>query len=494
VGVVGAYETLAVAYALPRLARHLDHELWWELLDHLRRTALDAAGLSLGSNLEDGEPLAAQLLAGELALVLAYQFPELEPCGELWPLGRQQLSQGLEELLDGEGLPHARYIALTRPLLACYTRAQALGVAQRERPFSDEGETQYEWLVRRTLQLARRDGTQPFAAGTAGQWEPELFAAALHFGGNGEDAAAATLALPGHRRKEIKRVKQADLPTCADHSEWAAMAMMRTGWGRDATRMFVRYDRPEIALELDARRGLIFAGPWQLELTLAGQKLAAPNSWEQVCWESYDEVDYLELDGEFTSPAGEEVRVQRQILLAREDGFAYFADVLMGPGGGELEYAARLPLSSGVEYVPETETREAYLRAGKDVARILPLALPEWRIDPRGGQLAAAGNAIELRQRTTARNLYCPLFVDLDPKRFAYETTWRQLTVAENRQIVPPEVAVGFRVQSANDQWVFYRSLGRKGNRTLLAQNLVSEFLAARFDFEGNTDGLIEVD
>ena len=73
------------------------------------------------------DPLARQLLAGELPLTLAYLFGEIAPCRKLGRQARRELSAGLVELLDGEGLPHAEHLLLLRPLLACWTRCRAIG-------------------------------------------------------------------------------------------------------------------------------------------------------------------------------------------------------------------------------------------------------------------------------------------------------------------------------------------------------------------------------
>ena len=72
--------------------------------------------------------------------------------------------------------------------------------------------------------------------------------------------------------------------------------------------------------------------------------------------------------------------------------------------------------------------------------------------------------------------------------------TWRQLTIAENRQTLSPDLAVGYRVQVRNDHWLVYRSLGPRGNRTLLGHNLVSEFLVARFKTDGEIEPLVEIE
>ena len=87
-----------------------------------------------------------------------------------------------------------------------------------------------------------------------------------------------------------------------------------------------------------------------------------------------------------------------------------------------------------------------------------------------------------------------PLMFDMDTKRMLRPATWRTLTVAENRAIQPADVAVGYRVQTGKEQWLFYRSLAERGNRTLLGQNLSSEFLAARFNRNGETDPLLEIE
>jgi hypothetical protein len=125
---------------------------------------------------------------------------------------------------------------------------------------------------------------------------------------------------------------------------------------------------------------------------------------------------------------------------------------------------------------------------------VLPLALPEWRAAAAMGSLEAAPGGLLLRQQTRARGLYAPLFIDLGPHRMKWPLTWRQLTVGEKLQIQKPDVAVGYRVQVGGDQWLFYRSLAAPASRTLLGQNVLHEFYAARFDTEGEADELLAVD
>jgi hypothetical protein len=99
-----------------------------------------------------------------------------------------------------------------------------------------------------------------------------------------------------------------------------------------------------------------------------------------------------------------------------------------------------------------------------------------------------------LTQEAMGRALCCPLLLDLKPRRSKLERTWRQLTVAESLEIVTRDVAVGFRAQSGRDQWVFYRSLGPAGNRTMVGYNIAGEFAAGRFLTTGKVKEWLEVE
>jgi hypothetical protein len=153
-----------------------------------------------------------------------------------------------------------------------------------------------------------------------------------------------------------------------------------------------------------------------------------------------------------------------------------------------LRHAFSLPLGRRVAWLPETETRDGVLATQKQRTAVLPLGLFEWRSDPRGGALVSESGRLTLSEATAGRSLYAGLILDLDPARSKKCRTWRQLTVSEMLQVVPRDVAVGFRAQSGDDQWLVYRSLGPAGNRSVLGQNISSEFYAGRFQVD---DGLV---
>ncbi|MEX0714781.1 MAG: hypothetical protein WD278_20765 [Pirellulales bacterium] len=60
--------------------------------------------------------------------------------------------------------------------------------------------------------------------------------------------------------------------------------------------------------------------------------------------------------------------------------------------------------------------------------------------------------------------------------------------------VQPADPAVGYRVQVGRQQWLIYRSLAERGNRTVLGHNLISEFLVARFDRQGKVEPLLEIE
>jgi hypothetical protein len=478
-----ALECLAWCQALPRLAHSLAERGWWELLQYLvDATATDDRTSWLT------RPVAAQLIGGELPLALACQFPEVAACRELAGRGRKILAEGMLELLDGEGLPHARHLPHLRTLLACWTRAGYLDRLCGGGRLSAEAREQYRWLVLQTLRLTRHDGCPAFALPAQDASCRDLCRAAVALGGRSVEQFLARRVLDGVGLSR-RGATRARLPGPAEHSEWAEAAVLRADWASDSPLLAVTYDRGHLLAECSAAGRLLWSGSWNPEVRIdSAAPLLLEDGWCEVAWEVNDEAVYLELEAALS----EGWTLQRQLLLARKDQFLYVADAVVGPRPARIDYRCRLPLVEGVGWEPATETRECYLQGKRPLAAVLPLALPEWRIDRRHGTLEETSP--ELHQLAEASALYAPLLIDLNPSRLRKTVTWRQLTVAENMQAVPAEVAVSYRVQVGDRQWVIYRSLAPRGNRTFLGQNHSSEFVAARFQRSGEVEVLVEIE
>ncbi len=480
-----ALEALAWCHALPPLAGTLAPDVWWVLLDHLLGAVADAVQIEV-----EAEPLVHQMVAGELPFALGHLFPEITPCRKLTRGARRALSAGLVDLLDGQGLPHAKHLGSLRPLLACWTRCRALGDELPKGCWSKAAQTQYEWLVRNALRLTRCDGSHIFSGGPAGSSCEELFQAALRFGGDQADHDIAALILPGQRRASGKRAGKPALPDAATHSEWAAVGVLRPDWSLGGPRLTAAYPGQSVQIELESGRERLWSGVWQLEVRCQGELVPTDSRWEEICWVSDDDVDYLELE----IPLRDGLRVQRQMLLAREDQFLMLADAILGERSTSLQYRGCLPVGRQISFQPAAESWEGFLKGRERQALVLPLALPEWRSGARVGSLVRTDRGLELCQSTRGRSMFAPLFFDLQPRCMKRRLTWRHLTVAENLEIQPNDVAVGYRVMVGSQQWLIYRSLARPGNRTLLGHNLTSEMLVARFERDGEVEPLLEIE
>jgi hypothetical protein len=265
---------------------------------------------------------------------------------------------------------------------------------------------------------------------------------------------------------------------------------LRPKWSRTSERLAVLYPGQRTQVELTSGKDVLLSGEWTLQVSLGGHRIEPKTPWEQVCWVSDDDIDYLELEIELE----EDVRVQRQIALAREDQILLLADAVLGRNPGRIEYRGCLPLCPSVEFLPAGESREGWLMGSKRRALVLPLSLPEWREQAAPGELRSSPDGLELACAAQASRLYAPLFVDLDRRRFTRPFTWRRLTVAEALDVQPEDVAAGYRVAVGKDQWLIYRTLADRANRTLLGHNLSTEALLARFGRKGKIEPLIEIE
>ena len=245
------------------------------------------------------------------------------------------------------------------------------------------------------------------------------------------------------------------------------------------------------------RRPSLF-GLWQCQIFRNGRPLRPVSDWESTCRVRDADVDYLELTIDLSGG----LSIERHLVLARKDRFLLLADAVIGARRCHLEYRSVLPLAAGVSLRVPRQTCEGFLVGPlrRRLATVFPLALPEWKdakapgLRPGGVLDGGSSAGIELRQSDEGRSLFAPLWFDLDPRRARQRLTWRQLTVAESMARVCDDVAAGYRVAAGSGQWLLYRSLGPKHDRTVLGHNLSSETLVARFRRSGEVESIIEIE
>ena len=483
-----ALACLAWAYALPALAAQLDECVWWDLLHRLAEVARDGAGFD-----PQQRSLVHQLVAGELAIVLAFSFPELKTSRKLAKPAASALAVGIDELVDAEGLPHVSNLGIFRSLFACWTRSRILGQSTKNGEWKKAAQSGFEWSLRATLHLSRDDRTQILSE-SEDRLSAAFLEAALAASGDKDDRFVAEATLSDAKKKNVSAARLESMPHPENHSEWAELAVARTSWGRRRPYFAVDYARDQTNIEFGTAGQAFAFGAWDWSLKAGGKTIEKVPSacWSEVCWATDDDGDYLELELELA--AG--YRLQRSFFLCREEAFLFVADSVLGENTSvSLNYQSRLPLVNDVAFEAEQETQEGFLVGKKRIARVLPLALPEWRVSSYLGRLESKDGALQLQQTGEGGSLMAPLFFDLAPGRLKKTPTWRQLTVAEDLEIVLPSQSAGFRVQVGDQQWLIYRALDDGGNRTLLGHNLTSELLIARFDREtGDAEALVEVE
>jgi hypothetical protein len=286
------------------------------------------------------------------------------------------------------------------------------------------------------------------------------------------------------------RNKSGGLPLPSLHSEAHRYGTLRSDWRSSATRIAIDYANEAVSLELATRGELIGSGVWRLEIDIDGQPRSLTGPWETVCWNSDDDVDFVEVE----AALGDGARVQRQILLARQEQVLLLADVVLCDAPREIVCRSTLPLSPQVGFHGAEETREGLLQGKRARLLALPLALHEWRGAGRRGSLEVTPAGMVLEQTHLGKAAYVPLFIDLDRSRAKKACTWRQLYVAEGRQHQSHDVAVGYRVQVGRTHWLVYRSLAERGMRSVLGQHVSAEFLFGRMKEDGDCSRLLEIE
>ena len=289
-----------------------------------------------------------------------------------------------------------------------------------------------------------------------------------------------------------------------------------------------------VLLEVAVRNEPILYGLWTFDVRLGKRALSPAGKWTKTCEHTERGCDYIEIelplssddsadDDSVRDDSACDYRLQRCLLINHRDKVLLLADALLADEDDEeegtndgpkelLSYCAEFYVSPKLRAKISAEATEIEFRpvgrsvAGRSAApvfRVLPLALPEWKTAQMSlgratslvsGTLTETEGTLVLRQESTGRSLFAPLFFDLDADRLSKRYTWRQLSVGENLQRMREDQAVGYRIQLAQEQFLLYRSLTPKASRTVLGHNLLDDFCFAKFAPETGVDPLIAVE
>jgi len=418
------------------------------------------------------------------AFVLAVSrlFRDVEACRCLEPSATEALAAEIDRLVTPSGVVAVADSRAMVERVVRWTRAREIASTTGEAAWPRATERRWKAGLATALRLLGGGGRIVAGAGRL----PECFTTPLL------DAAAEA---GGRRRRtaaRLQRNRRDDRPERGEldrdlHDPEAAIAILRSGWGRSGVRVLLDYRHAVPRLEIAVADRLLVEGPWQWEAWAGGRALEVEGRWTVSCFESDRKATFLEI----TAPLTGGLQLERQVVLLPRDGVVVCADAITA-GTADVRYRGMLTLGASLDAVPEDETTEVVLSDTDVRAVALPLAVPEWRGGGRG-RLDAVDGGLVLTQEARGGRLYAPLWFDCVPGRIGRPRTWRQLTVAETRQQVPESTAVGFRVQSGIEQWLLYRSLDTPRNRTLLGCNVSCEFLLGRVKAGGEVARTLEI-
>jgi hypothetical protein len=419
-------------------------------------------------------------------LTVARLFRDVEACRCLEDSATTALAAEVDRLVTACGVVNVADSRVMVERVVRWTLARELAVATGDAPWGKPTERRWKAAATTALRLLGGGGRLLSGSGRL----PGCFTAPLL------DAVAAAGGRRSRTAERLKRNRRDDARHRGElgrdlHDPAAAVAILRSGWGRDGLRVLVDYRHAVPRLEIAVADRLLVDGPWQWEAWADGRSLEAEGAWTVSCWESDRKATFLEI----TAPLTGGLQLERQVVMLVRQRVLLVADAITSAAGGtatDLCYRGMLPLAPSLDAARGGETTEVVLSDTTVRAMVLPLAVPEWRTAGREG-LEAGDGGLVLTQEARAGKLYAPLWFDGDPERIGRPLTWRQLTVADTRQRVSASTAVGFRVQAGIEQWLLYRSLDAPRNRTLLGCNVSCEFLLGRIRKNGEVARTLEI-
>ncbi len=386
-----------------------------------------------------------------------------------------------------------------RAALASVLRVRVLADSLGIRKFYPPQQKALRDMLVHAARWSRADGTHLLGAGSTANGSQAIWDALAKLCRQSKvlDAVMTLSGIGRGKRGQVRtQIAPAKLPPLTHYSEDAAVVCMQSDWRQKGGHVAVHFSEFDLCLEALGPKGVqTLAGEWLINVEVDGQAQMQMAEWQELCWFSDDDVDYLELEARF----GQEARVQRQFVWFREERLLLLADSLLADRKAELQLSSEIPLAPGAEFVPAERSTEGMIQAPGGKLLVLPLGLPEWRrqqsITGSSDGLQADDTRLVSAVSASGNALYAPTLISLCNSHAKQRFTWRRLTVADELRIVGPDEAQAFRIQIGTDQWLIYRSLGTNVRRSALGMHTTDDFYVGRFDPEdGEFDTMLQVE
>jgi hypothetical protein len=349
-------------------------------------------------------------------------------------------------------------------------------------------------LLKHAARWSRGDGTALLGAPQVSPRAKSIWEAVVKLAAAPKPLVAALgcVGVKTERRVDIQKLTNSQLPAISHYCDQAGCATMQSDWRHKGSRFAFDFSDNEIFIEALGPKGQsVLSGEWGVHVELNGQREMQLGDWEEVCWFTDKEVDYIEVEAKF----GQHAKVQRQAMLFRQERLLVLADALIGTETGQWLLRSSIPLAHGARFEAAQKTREGFIHLpGGQRCLALPLHLPEWRRQLGPGRFEAVDDMLNITAETTRGRCFAPVLISLCNRHSKKPFTWRQLTVAENLEVVQRDVAAAYRVQIGKDQWLIYRTLADAARRTALGMHTLSDFFAGRVKNNGDLDTLVEVE
>lgn len=226
-----------------------------------------------------------------------------------------------------------------------------------------------------------------------------------------------------------------------------------------------------------SRNGLPFLfGQWGFAVQEQGKTLKAQGQWTEICVCNDNGCEYLEIDLALSHGC----RLQRFFLFDQDDQVLILGDtVLSAKKKGDWSY------QSALHHSPEVRFDGTTFHTAKNKALFRSIAL--------NGTMDSQDSMLRVQHQSTGQAFFVSMFFDLKSTRLSKPFLCQQLTVGEDRQPVPAERAVGYRIQRAQEQFLLYKSMTAQANRTVLGHNLIDDLCFARFHRKDGVKPLVAV-
>ncbi len=467
--VSSSLRSVHLAQLAPVLIGYAPTEMGWPLLEKLCQQVEQSQEATFAN------PRVEQLLQQELPLTLAYQLSEMESFRPLVSAAANEWEKSLTRWLDEAGTLEMRWWPQHRAIFAGWIRVyRLLRLLEQPEP-ADETRQRMIGLFRQTQRAACSNG------------ETLLIPQDLSSGFRRLIRLAESLLVEKAGLRD--RSKKKRIAALGSSAEAVGLTLMQTRWGNRSAKIGLQHDGQQFAMHLWRAQSLL-QGECFPEIRVGSHCLKPRDRWEVSCWHGDHDVQVLDL--ELKLDRG--VCLDRTIVMGVDDEFLFMADTVSCEEPQEVTYSLDLPLAAGITARAESETCEYYLiNHERLISLVLPLAAPEWKNARGSASLEGTPRKLTLQQTAKGKSLYAPLFFDLKPNRSLSARTWRPLTIARRRTIVPSDVAVGYRVRIGYKQWLLFRSFGQQEPYTVLGKHLLCEFYIGRIEPDQSITDLIRI-